>query len=184
MEASIEYRICEKRPNKPRVKVAICATCIENCEFAGARPRWLKDCEICNVGLCSCLDELVEKGMSIREAARRMEKESEGLYSESAIRNRYQYYKDPNRKKAGGISATPKSSPQKSSPSTPKVPAPRIQQKREPQLEPDLTPDPEPMPDSEELFESDELQSLKFFWQKAGDEDRETFLEWIAMTDI
>lgn len=55
--------------------------------------KWLKDCEICNVGLCKRVDELTAKGASIRDAARTMEKESRGLWDASKIRDRYRYYK-------------------------------------------------------------------------------------------
>jgi hypothetical protein len=53
---------------------------------------WLKNCEICNTGLCSHLDELKAKGMSEREAARKMSVESDGIYSEEHIRKRYRYH--------------------------------------------------------------------------------------------
>ena len=53
---------------------------------------WLKDCEICNTGLCKAVDERKEKGMSERAACRDMSGESEGLYSEDAIYSRYRYY--------------------------------------------------------------------------------------------
>lgn len=54
---------------------------------------WLKDCEICNVGLCKRIDELKEEGNSTREAARIMDSESDGLWEADKIRNRYRYYK-------------------------------------------------------------------------------------------
>ena len=54
---------------------------------------WLKDCEICNVGLCKRIDGLKDDGKTIREAARIMESESEGLWEADKIRDRYRYYK-------------------------------------------------------------------------------------------
>jgi hypothetical protein len=54
---------------------------------------WLKDCAICNEGLCSTVDELKEKGLSENKIFKRMSDESEGHYTEGAIRQRYKYYK-------------------------------------------------------------------------------------------
>ncbi len=54
---------------------------------------WLKDCAICNEGLCSTVDELKKKGLSEKKIFKRMSDESEGVYSEGAIRQRYKYYK-------------------------------------------------------------------------------------------
>jgi len=53
---------------------------------------WLKDCEICNAGLCKAVDERKGKGMSERAACRDMSKESDGLWSENQILNRYRYH--------------------------------------------------------------------------------------------
>jgi len=54
---------------------------------------WLKDCEACNVGLCETVDELKAHGLSEKKIFKQMSNESEGAYSESAIRHRYKYYK-------------------------------------------------------------------------------------------
>jgi hypothetical protein len=54
---------------------------------------WLKDCAICNEGLCSTVDELKDQGLSENKIFKRMSDESEGVYSEGAIRQRYKYYK-------------------------------------------------------------------------------------------
>lgn len=54
---------------------------------------WLKDCEICNAGLCVRVDELKKVGNSERGACRLMSEESEGVYSPIDIRNRYRYNK-------------------------------------------------------------------------------------------
>ncbi len=54
--------------------------------------RWLKDCEICNTGLCSQFQEYVEQGMSERAAARQMEKDCGNLWSADKIYGRYRYY--------------------------------------------------------------------------------------------
>jgi len=70
---------------------------------------WQKDCEICNVGLCNRIDGLKDEGKSIREAARIMESESDGLWDAEKIRARYLYYKGgrkPTREKN-----TPKTAP-------------------------------------------------------------------------
>lgn len=53
---------------------------------------WLKDCEICNAGLCHQMDEYKSAGMSDRDAATQVEKDSNGLYSASVIRDRYRYH--------------------------------------------------------------------------------------------
>lgn len=53
---------------------------------------WLKDCEICNTGLCKAVDERKERGLSERAACQEMSEESKGLYSEDAILSRYRYY--------------------------------------------------------------------------------------------
>jgi hypothetical protein len=65
--------------------------------------NWLKECDICNVGLCKRLDELVSpvsaggQGLSEREAARVMEKEAEEqigkkVWTAGQIRRRYVYH--------------------------------------------------------------------------------------------
>jgi hypothetical protein len=54
--------------------------------------EWLKDCEICNVGLCSEVNSRKENGLTEHKACVQMSEESEGLYSAAAIRNRYQYH--------------------------------------------------------------------------------------------
>lgn len=55
---------------------------------------WLKDCEICNTGLCSRMDDLVENGaMSVREASRIMSEEAGNVWNDNEIRHRYRYYK-------------------------------------------------------------------------------------------
>ena len=54
---------------------------------------WLKDCAICNEGLCSTVDELKKKGLSEKKIFKQMSDESEGDYTEGAIRQRYKYYK-------------------------------------------------------------------------------------------
>jgi hypothetical protein len=64
---------------------------------------WLKDCEICNVGLCKRIDGLKAEGKSVREAARIMESESDNLWEADKIRDRYRYYKGG---KGGGKSPT------------------------------------------------------------------------------
>jgi len=51
-----------------------------------------KDCEICNTGLCKAVDARKEGGLSERATCREMSDESEGLYSENAILNRYRYH--------------------------------------------------------------------------------------------
>jgi hypothetical protein len=53
---------------------------------------WLKDCEVCNAGLCATVDRLKGDGKSEREAARSMSEESAGLYSAEAILHRYRYH--------------------------------------------------------------------------------------------
>lgn len=55
--------------------------------------KWLKDCELCNVGVCNTIDDYQAQGLSIRAAAEKMEQECEGLWSASKIRDRYRYYK-------------------------------------------------------------------------------------------
>jgi hypothetical protein len=59
---------------------------------------WLKGCEVCNAGLLKRMDELKERGLSEREAAREMEREAEQAIGEKVwdagkIRNRYKYHK-------------------------------------------------------------------------------------------
>lgn len=53
---------------------------------------WLKDCEICNSGLCKAVDERKEQGLTEHAACKEMSEESEGLYSTDAILGRYRYY--------------------------------------------------------------------------------------------
>lgn len=35
--------------------------------------KWLKDCEICNTGLCNQMTDYINAGMSTRQAAKQME---------------------------------------------------------------------------------------------------------------
>jgi len=53
---------------------------------------WLKDCEICNTGLCKAVDERKEQGKSERTACKELSEESEGLYSTDAILGRYRWH--------------------------------------------------------------------------------------------
>jgi hypothetical protein len=55
---------------------------------------WLKGCEICNAGLCARFDELIESGMSQRQAARELEQEQREklgqiLYPSETLRRRF-----------------------------------------------------------------------------------------------
>lgn len=63
--------------------------------------EWVENCEICNTGLCSRMDQLIAEGKSEREAARVMEEEArakakqqglDDLISANAIRKRYQWH--------------------------------------------------------------------------------------------
>jgi len=65
--------------------------------------KWLKDCEICNTGLCKQIDEYKEQGMSERAASRKMEQECDELWSADKIYGRYRYYKKGH---AGGVGKT------------------------------------------------------------------------------
>jgi hypothetical protein len=53
---------------------------------------WIKDCEICNTGLCDQLQEYVDQGLSEREASRQMERDCGGLWSAEKIYGRFRYY--------------------------------------------------------------------------------------------
>lgn len=55
--------------------------------------NWLKDCELCNNGVCKRIDDLKESGLSERAAAKQMEQDCDGLRDASKIRDRYRYYK-------------------------------------------------------------------------------------------
>lgn len=60
--------------------------------------EWLKGCEICNAGLCTRFDELVESGMSQRKASVFLEKEQKEkigdvVYSADALRRRFLHSK-------------------------------------------------------------------------------------------
>ncbi|MEE8399997.1 MAG: hypothetical protein V3S89_13385 [Desulfobacterales bacterium] len=74
------------------------------------RPKdvpWLKDCEICNTGLCNRMDDLVKDGArSVREASRMMSEESGNVWNDNEIRHRYRYYKGT-KVKAGRKPPTP-----------------------------------------------------------------------------
>jgi len=62
-------------------------------------PQWLQGCSVCNVGLCSRMDELIEEGKTEYSAARILEAEAfeanGGVLSISkkAIQRRYEKYK-------------------------------------------------------------------------------------------
>jgi hypothetical protein len=56
--------------------------------------EWPKGCEICNAGLCARFDELIERGLGQRQAARELEKEQkeklgEVIYPASSLRMRF-----------------------------------------------------------------------------------------------
>lgn len=53
---------------------------------------WLKDCLICNAGLCKTVDKLKAQGLSENKACEQMSEESDGLYSQEAIRSRYRLH--------------------------------------------------------------------------------------------
>ena len=65
--------------------------------------EWLKDCEICNAGLCARFDELVSQGLSHRRAVKVLENEQkealgESLYSWKALWGRVKRHRgDPKR---------------------------------------------------------------------------------------
>ena len=73
--------------------------------------KWLKDCEICNTGLITVMDDLLEKTpkLTVNKAAKLVadegnEKVGMNLYSAEAIRNRYRLHKglrDPHPEKVG-----------------------------------------------------------------------------------
>jgi hypothetical protein len=55
--------------------------------------KWLKDCLICNAGLCTRVKELLSEGKTERQASREMEQEQgESVYSAEAILQRYRYH--------------------------------------------------------------------------------------------
>jgi len=56
-------------------------------------PAWIENCELCNAGVCVRVDELKADGYKVREAARIMEQECDGVYTANQIRDRYRYYK-------------------------------------------------------------------------------------------
>ena len=53
---------------------------------------WLKDCLICNTGLCKAVDELKAQGLSENAACKQMSQKSDGLYSGEAIKGRYRHH--------------------------------------------------------------------------------------------
>ncbi len=63
--------------------------------------EWLKDCEICNVGLCKRLTELTDGGLSARAASREMTEDCEGLWTPDQILARYKYYTKGSGKRGG-----------------------------------------------------------------------------------
>ena len=175
MEAAIEYRLCEKRSNKPRVKQEICQACPEDCEFAGAKPesgRWLKDCEICNVGLCSYIDDLKEKqGLSVKAAAKRMAGEAEGLYSKSAIESRYRYYKH-------GMKSAWKPRTQNSEPTEPDTQ--ETTEADHTPTTPTTTTKPRESANEEVIIDDSlNLDRIKTAWNMCTKKDRKKFMRWV-----
>ncbi|MCK4825457.1 hypothetical protein KA005_57445 [bacterium] len=77
---------------------------------------WLKDCEICNAGLCKKVDYHKEKGSSIWAICKLMSNESNGLYSRKQIMDRYRYHTGKDKK----ISEIPKPKKTHPHPKTPK----------------------------------------------------------------
>ncbi len=74
---------------------------------------WLKDCEICNTGLCKTVDELKVSGMSENSACKQMSDESKGLYSKEAIRGRYLWHTGKVKRKVVDSQQPEESGPEK-----------------------------------------------------------------------
>lgn len=61
-------------------------------ESPNGSTQWLKDCEICNTGLCTQMRNYIDQGMSARSASRQMEQDCSGLWPADKIHGRYRYY--------------------------------------------------------------------------------------------
>jgi len=62
--------------------------------FVEAKENWLKDCEVCNTGLCATIDNLQQKtGYKLNTIYRMMAEESDGLYTWDQLKQRYRYHK-------------------------------------------------------------------------------------------
>ena len=44
--------------------------------------QWIKDCELCNDGVCNTIAEYTSDGMTVRAAARKMSEECDGEFTE------------------------------------------------------------------------------------------------------
>jgi hypothetical protein len=87
--------------------------------------EWLKGCEVCNAALCTRFKELIEKGMSQRQAALLLEKEQKGVlgeavYSSEALRRRFQRIVLPSGPIRTTQAAEPEEAPEPKGPIPPK----------------------------------------------------------------
>lgn len=70
----------------------------EKAKDAPGNVIWLKECEICNAGLCAEVDRLKESGLTENAACKQLVEQQEQIlgeviYSQSSIRNRYQWHR-------------------------------------------------------------------------------------------
>jgi len=61
--------------------------------------NWLKDCLICNTGLCATVDHLKEKGLTLNAACRAMATQSEDLFTGDQLKQRYLYHTSKTKRK-------------------------------------------------------------------------------------
>jgi hypothetical protein len=61
--------------------------------FVEAKGNWLKECEICNAGLCATIDDLIDKtGYSLNSVCDMMARNSDDLYEGPQLKARYMYH--------------------------------------------------------------------------------------------
>lgn len=53
---------------------------------------WIKDCNMCNAGVCKEIIKLKEQGLSERAASRQMEQECDGDFKANTILSRFKYH--------------------------------------------------------------------------------------------
>lgn len=182
-----------QRPEKNEKKAQSVAAAVPEIKKDGpTKPpvSWLKDCEICNAGLCKEMTYLTDSadrgglGLPVREAAKRLEEQGkkqigDTVWTAEQIRARYLYYAgktDAGRKPTTPKKVTPSTAATTSAP----PPAPATQEIIDSKST-SAKVTPLKLVSKEE--DSDPLYQLKRWWKKAGERERANFVIWMKSSE-